>query len=178
MEKYTDIKSYISENCASDIEIKSKKIVFSLLIIIVSLAVIVISSTSVISDPNISMILIVLAIVGLVYGILRLWGDRTRHKNVFVYLPTGEVMKRYSLYVDSNDMQRVQQCIARGRYEEMTKITKLATSGHYVDVIGTPSGKCYLMQVMDYVPHQFEPVSPVAILTEQSAEIMNGLIRK
>lgn len=178
MENYIEIDTYLGNMENQVIEVKSKSIVGALIIIILSCLLVVVASTPVITNQVASMSLIVIGIITLIYGILKLWSDRTRNKQVFVYQPTNEKMKRISIYVDSKDMLRVQNCIAKQNFAELMQVKKLMTSGHYIDILGTDSGKCYVMQMLDYVPHQFEPVSEVVVLTDENAEVIDHLVKK
>ncbi len=178
MENYKDINTYLEDNGNQNIEVKSKSIACALVIIIVSALLVIVAATPVIANQVLSMSLIVLGAIAIIYGILKLWSDKTRNKQVFIYQPTNEKMKRMSVYVDSNDMLKVQNCIAKNNYAELSNVKKLMTSGHYIDILGTGSGKCYVLQMLDYVPHQFEPVSEVAVLIDENALIIDNLIKK
>ena len=94
MENYKDINTYLEDNGNQNIEVKSKSIACALVIIIVSALLVIVAATPVIANQVLSMSLIVLGAIAIIYGILKLWSDKTRNKQVFIYQPTNEKMKR------------------------------------------------------------------------------------
>lgn len=178
MENYRDIEMYLSDNDDKNIEIRKKSLIPSFVVMLIGILLVVIPATPLPLHHYLSMTMVVAGIILLVYGVLKFWIDSTRRKNVFVYIPDNKVMRRHSVYVDAADMQKVQQCIHKHNYAELSSVKKQMTSGHYIDVLGTADGRYFLIQMMDYIPHQFEAVSPVTVLTNKSAEVMAELIRK
>lgn len=178
MENYKNIESYLLDNEDKNVEIRKKSLIPSVVLMIIALVLIIIPATPIKFGHYACLLMVILGVIVLIFAVLKFWGDSTRHKNVYVYVPDNQMMKHYSVYVDSADMAKVNSCIAKLSFGDLASVKKRMTSGHYIDVLGTPAGNYYLIQMMDYVPHQFEAVSPVAVLTGQSAEIMSKLIRE
>lgn len=178
MNNYKNIECFFVSNDANDIEVKDKSLTIDIVLAVLGAVLIVVSLMPFITNKYVSMILTVTGIVLSVFGLLKLWVDSSRQKHVFIHIPSGEVLKRYSIFVDRHDMQVVQNCISSENYAALSNVKKQPTSGHYVDVMGTPKGNYFAIQMLDYVPHQYVPVSDVVVLTSQGAEVMCGLIKK
>lgn len=178
MENFSSIDTYLLNNEDKNVEIKKKSLIPSIVLMVIGLLVILVSAIPAVFSHYTCMFMVIVGVIIMIIAVLKFWVDSTRHKNVYVYVPDNQEMRRYSIYLDSSDMAKVKDCIAKNSFGDLAKVKKQMTSGHYIDVLGAKTGNYYLIQMMDYVPHQFEAVSPVAVLTEQRAEIMGELIRK
>ena len=77
-----------------------------------------------------------------------------------VYEPTGEKIRRGSIYYDTARKQDLCAALEAGDADRLSRIPRGgSTSGVLLTLYATGSGSFAMAQVLEYVPHAFEPMT-------------------
>ncbi len=91
-----------------------------------------------------------------------LFGDSVRPH----YAPTGERLVRTDLIFNIADVNRVETLVAAGDFKALERLPRSSASGLIVVVYATKSGKFAIAQTLEYVPHEYQPVSEAHLFEE------------
>jgi hypothetical protein len=89
-----------------------------------------------------------------------------------IYKPTGKKLKRFRFYVDPNFASMLKNHINSNQYTKIQEVKKCISSNYLMDVRATEDGHICLFQLMEYVPYNFVPASPVIELHDADAKVM------
>lgn len=82
------------------------------------------------------------------------------------YAPTGEKLVRHDLIFNIADVNRVETLVAAGDFKALEKLPHSSASGLIVVVYAAKSGKFAMAQTLEYVPHEYQPVSATHLFEE------------
>lgn len=91
-----------------------------------------------------------------------LWGDSVRPH----YAPTNERLVRHDLTFNIADANRVEALVAAGDFKALDSIPHSAASGLIVVIYSTAGGKFAMAQTLEYVPHEYQPLSEPHLFEE------------
>ncbi len=112
---------------------------------------------------------IVLVLVGIV-SVVRAFVSTSPY-----YRPTGEKLYRSECFFEQKDKRALCTALEAGRVEEVAALPKSEISGVVLTIYATRSGSCTLVQVAEYVPHRFVPITSVISFTQEQAKIVLAL---
>ena len=164
MERFKLIEEEIKEMESQQIISVKTKPLYWLVLLVVGIVLIVLGVLidSEITTPLAVVIGFVAATVGVVF-LLR--------KSVnYIYKPTGKRLKRYKIYLNPSDAKKVVSCINSNTFSGMKGMKKAMDSGHLIEARGTDDGEIFLLQLLEYIPHDFVPSSPVVVLHGEDAK--------
>lgn len=175
MEKYTKIEEELNNLSVEGICNKGKNTLKSILWIVIGAALFVIS----VIVPNISdtlkMAMIVLGIGFFLYGIIELLLGM--HCDKFVYQPTGKKLKKYNIYILSDDRSKTHEFFNQRNFLKINDLHKTMTSGCLLMVMATDDGKCCVLQMYELVMDEFEPTSHSILLTGEQATLVYKFLK-
>lgn len=150
------------------------KLIFSLLMMLVG--VFIFFSIFGMNDKTstLSMALMVLGTALILMGVFCLfWKSKS-----IVYLPTGSAASERSLFFDLEHLNELTEIIKTGKPDENSKI-KSKTSGNVrVDIMISRDNKFVAMQLFQYVPYAYTPITSVRYFTGEDATVMAAFLRK
>ncbi len=82
------------------------------------------------------------------------------------YAPTNERLVRTDLMFNIADINRVEKLVAEGDFKALERLPRSSASGLIVVVYATKSGKFAMAQTLEYVPHEYQPVSEPHLFEE------------
>lgn len=91
-----------------------------------------------------------------------LFGDSVRP----YYAPTNEKLVRHDLIFNIADINRVETLVAAGDFKALESLPRSSASGLIVVVYAAKSGKFAMAQTLEYVPHEYRPVSDPHLFEE------------
>lgn len=91
-----------------------------------------------------------------------LFGDSVRP----YYAPTNERLVRHDLMFNIADINRVEGLVAAGDFKALESLPRSSASGLIVVVYAVKSGKFAIAQTLEYVPHEYQPVSEPHLFEE------------
>ncbi len=91
-----------------------------------------------------------------------LWGDSVRPH----YAPTNEKLIRHDMTFNIADANRVEALVAAGDFKALDSLPHSAASGLIVIIYAAASGKFAIAQALEYVPHEYQPMSEPHLFEE------------
>ena len=82
------------------------------------------------------------------------------------YKPTNERLVRTDMIFNVADINRVETLVAAGDFKTLESLPRGTASGLIVVVYATKSGKFAMAQTLEYVPHEYQPVSEPHLFEE------------
>ena len=82
------------------------------------------------------------------------------------YKPTNERLVRTDMIFNMADINRVETLVAAGDFKTLESLPRGTASGLIVVVYATKSGKFAMAQTLEYVPHEYQPVSEPHLFEE------------
>ena len=93
------------------------------------------------------------------------------------YEPTKQRLKKYKIYLDSTDAQKIISCVNSNDFSRIKGMKRVASSGKLLEARGTDDGSIFLIQLSEYIPHNFVFSTPVVILRGNDAKLMLELVK-
>lgn len=143
----------------SAIEKKTKSAFKGIILLIVGAVVLYFGATHT-SSSSADIISSVLIIAGLIIGI---WGIATffTKGERFIYKPTGKMMHKKKIYISPTYSAKLYQIVEDGNYAELKNVTCAPQSNLSIEALYTDDGTYALVQVMEFVPYNDIPMTPV-----------------
>ena len=94
-----------------------------------------------------------------------------------VYEPTGEKSRRGSIYYDTARKQDLCAALEAGDADRLSRIPRGgSTSGVLLTLYATGSGSFAMAQVLEYVPHAFEPMTEVVLFSAEQGRAAAAML--
>lgn len=125
-------------------------------------------------DSALSMALMVGGAAFVLFGLFRLfWKSKE-----LVYLPTGSVAKELSLFFDLKYLDELSDAVTHNRFG-CTSGVKCCGSGNVrMDIMLSQDSKFAAVQLFQFVPYSYMPVTPVRYLTGDDAAAVAAFLVK
>jgi len=121
-----------------------------------------------------SMALMVLGTGLFLIGIFRLFW---KSKEV-VYLPTKSVAKEHSVFFDLKHMDALKNLVNSGSFSADSKIKSEASGNIRMDVILSADKKFAAVQLFQFVPYTYQPITSVQYFTNEEASAIVAFLSK
>ena len=141
------------------------KILLSSLIALGGVAALVFSSVWGKSNDTLSMISLTVGIILLVVAFYRFFWQSYET----VYRPTGSVISSGSLYMDSVELQHIRQMVEKSDFSGLSSITWKEGGNGRLDYLQSKDGRFVAVQLFQFVPYAYEPVSERYYYTDDMA---------
>lgn len=157
MEKFKAIQEDI-ENVTDKKVVKQSRIAPSA-IGLIALAVIGVVGALKFEDPNSSLPTLLYTISAFLFlaGIIKLFIGR----NYYLFLPTKSRIREVTLYFDPKEGQILQSSLEMKRFDELKRLKKEKDSGIKLEAMVAGDRKFIAVQVSEYIPYNYEAVTPV-----------------
>ncbi|MDY3979972.1 MAG: hypothetical protein SOZ00_08120 [Tidjanibacter sp.] len=116
-------------------------------------------------SAQLSTLLFTIGFIVLAAGIIVALGKRYR----LSYRPTGEKISCRKMLFDPKERGRLYSCISKGDLDTLQSFSTSQSSSLMAILYTTPSGSISIVQVQEYVPHQYEPSTEPVIYHKQLA---------
>jgi hypothetical protein len=149
-------------------------LIFSAVMLLLGILVFV--STFEVTDRSstLSMLLMVLGTTFFLLGIFRLFW---KSKEV-VYLPTGSVTKERSIFFDLKHMGKLKEMIEKGHLTLEDGVKSEGSGNVRMDVILSQDNKFAAVQLFQFVPYTYTPVTSVHYYTGNDAATVSAFLSK
>lgn len=121
-----------------------------------------------------SMALMVLGAGLFLMGIFRLFW---KSKEV-IYLPTKSVAKEHSVFFDLKHVDTLKNFVNSGSFSTDLKIKSEASGNIRMDVILSADKKFAAVQLFQFVPYTYQPITPVQYFTNEEASAVVAFLSK
>lgn len=122
---------------------------------------------------TLSMFLMVLGTAALLLGIFRLfWKSKE-----MVYAPTGSVTKESSAFFDSKYMDKLTSALEEGVFPSAKSMDSTPSGNLRLDVLLSQDSKFAAVQLFQFVPYTYNPVTKVYYFTGDKALALAAFLR-
>ena len=142
-----------------------KKLLVSSLIALGGIVAIVLMMAMDESDTTLSMALLTIGIILLLFALNRFFTKS--HETI--YKPTGSVVRSGSLYMDSLELQNLQQMIKKNHFPETSRVAFKEGGNGWLDYMISKDGRFVAVQLFQFVPYTYESVSDILYYTDDEA---------
>lgn len=178
MEDFEKIENKINNMSEYDIVLKKKSPITAVGLTVIGVALAVLGSTKIVGNDILGMtVLSIGAIIG-IYGLIKLVLVCQKDAVDYVYAPTQKKLKTHKIYISASDRMKVDKFIETNDFSKMKNIGKENSSNNMLHILGTDDGEMAVFQVLEYIPHIFEPASPVVVLRGGEARNMLEFINQ
>lgn len=125
-------------------------------------------------SSTVSMALMVFGTGLFLLGIFRLFW---KSKEV-VYVPTGSIAKERSIFFDLKHMDKLTDLVNSGSFSADSKIKSEASGNIRMDVILSADNKFAAVQLFQFVPYTYQPVTVVHYFTNDAAAAVAAFLTK
>lgn|SRR5574344_1104929 len=167
MENFLNIEQYINANADKKIVKKSRNPFLGIVLLLAGAACTVLSMKIAMGDA-LKMAILTLGIFIIIIGMILIIICFSKDSGYYVYTPTGSRMKSYKRYINANDKQRCRDGLATGKVDVLDHITPEVSTSTLVNILLAKDKSCTVLQLDEYIPHEFMPVTEVLILTDNS----------
>jgi len=157
--------------------VKAKANPLSSIILLAGGIIVGILGIAVVNSENGKLLTITLGVVIAIVGLIYVLKNTGKNAGYYIYKPTGKKLKKYKIYLHANDAKKVISAINGNNYSGIAGIKKVMDSGFLMDIRGTDDGEIFLLQLSEYVPHDFVPSSPIAILRGEEAKLILKFVK-
>ena len=149
-------------------------VIFSSIMLLVG--ILAFGSTFELKDKSsaISMALMVFGTGLFFLGVFRLFW---RSKEI-VYLPTGSVTKERSVFFDLKHMDALMHLVNSGSFTVDTNLKSEPSGNIRMDVILSEDKKFAAVQLFQFVPYTYQPITSVQYFTNESASAVAAFLAK
>lgn len=165
MENLNTIESYMISQ-TDRIERKKRISFIGIFLFILGLVFLYFSCTDAVENDNDMLKMILLSVGGFlsIYGIVKL----LLKKYVYFDKQSKSVLKKYDLYFDNAEGDRLLRLYKNHNFEEIGNLKKDSDSGIVLVFYGTEIGNLFYSVLMKYVQYQYEPIIEVSTHTLSS----------
>lgn len=149
-------------------------LIFSVVMLLVG--ILVFASLFEMNDKSstVSMALMVLGTAFVLLGVFRLfWKSKE-----IVYLPTGSVAKERSLFFDLKYLGKLTDMVEHGQLSNEAEVKSDASGNVRMDVMISQDNKFAAVQIFQFVPYTYTPVTSVRYFTGSEAAAVSAFLSK
>lgn len=164
MEDFEKIENKINNLSEYDIVLKKKSPIAAVGLTVIGVALAVFGSTKLIGNDILEMTVLSIGVIIAVYGLIKLVLVCQKDAVDYMYAPTQKKLKPHKIYINANDRLKIDKCIESNDFSEMKTMSKETSSNNMLHIFATEDGGIAVLQLLEYVPHFFEPASPVVVV--------------
>ena len=117
------------------------------------------------SDSTLSMALLTIGVILLLFAFYRIF--MKSHETI--YKPTGSVVSSGSLYMDTIELQNLQQMIKKNHFPAASRVSFKEGGNGRLDYLVSKDGRFVAIQLFQFVPYTYESVSDKLYYTDDEA---------
>lgn len=91
------------------------------------------------------------------------------HSMEIVYTPTGSKTEEHSLFFDLKYMDELKNCTLSGDFRAISEVKSEKSGNLRMDVILSQDRKFAAVQLLQFIPYAYQPVTPVKYFTNEEA---------
>lgn len=164
MEDFEKIENKINSMSEYDIALKKKSPIASIGLTVIGIALAVLGSTKVIGNDIVEMTVLSIGTIVAVFGIIKLVLVCQKDAVDYVYAPTQKKLKPHKIYINAADRLKMDKCIESNDFSKIKTMGKENSSNNMLHVYAAEDGEIVVLQLLEYVPHFFEPASAVVVV--------------
>ena len=169
MEDFEKIENKINNMSEYDIVSQKKSPVAAVGLTVVGVALFVLGSTKIIGSDILGMTVLSIGAIIAVCGLIKLVLVCQKDAVDYMYAPTKKKLKPHKVYINANDRLMMDKCIETNNFSKMKNIGKENSSNNMLHIFAAEDGEIAVLQLLEYVPHFFQPASAVVVVRGNEA---------
>lgn len=175
MEDYTKIEEYMAAGSDSRIIKKTKNPAHGIIILLAGAAVLIVGARFKMPDALQMGLMAIGAIAAMAGGIMLIL-VAVSDCGGYRFKPTGSCIKHHRRYINADDRQKMLECIRYADMKQIDQVRKETSTGTLLQAYASKDGAFAVVQVEEYIPHDFVPMTPpVCLEGEQAAKLLNWI---
>lgn len=147
-------------------------LILSSLLILIGLAALISSNRLEEHASALTMILMLSGTIFVILGVFRLvWKGK-----VVIYTPTGSVAKEKSFFFDLKYLDALKSCITTGQFSTDADVKSEPDGNIRMDVILSKDKKFVAVQLFQFVPYAYNPITSVHYYTNGDAIALSSFL--
>lgn len=175
MEDIITIEDYLNNGINEKIAKQHKSPLCGILVLIAGILLLIISLKMVLPDA-LKMTLLTLGGIGIIAGFLMLVFGATGR--CYRHLPTRSPLKHFRRYINPEDRQIALNSLASGDFTHFADIRKEVSTSAMIEAYISRDGAFALLQLTEYVPHHFQPTTPVHVANPANIPLIQSWLNK
>ena len=175
MEDFIKIEEYLNNNSDNNIEKRHKSPLCGILVMVCGLAVLVLSLRCKMSD-TLTMTLLTLGAIAALTGMFMAIMAATNGMK-YIYVPTGSCLKHYRRYINADDRNMLREMITSGNLSKLSSVRKENSTGTLLQIYVSQDGAYALLQLEEYIPHDFVPITPATAFRNSDAAAILAFVK-
>ena len=120
------------------------------------------------SESTLSMTFLTIGILLMLFALYRFF---TKSKDT-IYKPTGSEVRSGSMYMDSVELQNLKQMMIKGDFSEVSRLVFKEGGNGRMDYMVSKDGRFVAVQLYQFVPYTYEPVTGAYYYTDNEADVV------
>jgi len=167
-----DANLFASEHPYITKRTKTTGLVVSSLLVLIGLAALIISNRIEEQASSLTMVFMLSGTILVIWGIMRLvWSSKE-----VVYAPTGSIAKEKSLFFDLKHLDNLKGCVTTGQFLSHDEMRSEESGNIRMDVIVSEDNKFAAVQLFQFVPYAYNPVTSVHYYTNGEAAALSSFL--
>lgn len=171
MENYIKIEKYLADGKDGNISKQRKNPFWGILLLVVGLVVIVLSIRCHLPE-TVQIACLSLGVLATLVGAVMLVLLSTSDCGGFRFNTTGACICRYRRYIATADRQQLLNCVNAGDMRLLNQVHKETSTGTLLQAYISKDGNYAILQVEEYIPHDFVPITPPVTLDQSNATLL------
>lgn len=176
MEEYIKIEEYVKNGNDNNIATRRKSPLCGIIVMLCGIALLILSLKCTMGD-TLKMTILTLGALAAITGLFMAVLSRTTGSCRMVYNPTGACIKHYRHYINADDRQQLREIINSGSFEKLGTIRKENSTCSLLHTYLSQDGQYALMQLEEYIPHSFEPITAVTAVPAEKVQHVQAFVK-
>lgn len=146
-------------------QVSVKQILLSSLIALCGVVGIVLSFVLGKSDSTLCMAFLTIGVMLVLFALYRFFWK----SHEMVYKPTGSEVHSGTLYMDTVELQNLQQVMVKNDFSGTSRFTFKEGGNGRLDYLASKDGRFVAVQLLQFVPYSYEPITGVFYYTDDDA---------
>ena len=177
METYLSINEKIKNMPEEKIIPVKSNTITGYIFLVIGVALFIIGIIGIIEMKSVNITMVIVGMVLLLYAVFKIIKTKKSAYSHYIYEPTGKKLKKFTIYLNLADMNKLEKCIELKDYSDFKNIKKEMNSPHLLVLMGTDDGAIFLIQPFEYIPYYYHQTSDVVVLHDKDAKIMLDFVR-
>lgn len=167
MKQTNQVKETLFSSTHTQLEkhLSVKSILVSSFVALVGVIGIILSCVLDESDSTLCMALLTIGIMLVLFALYRFFAKSSE----FVYKATGSEVRQGTLYMDMVELQSLKQMMVENDFSKSTRFIFKEGGNGRLDYLASKDGRFVAIQLLQFVPYTYEPVTGVFYYTDNDA---------